>query len=142
MADTPVGEVNQGDGNMPPGDKANLEYARKATDLALEHLKKNTAKPDKKLLEKLDMSEDELRNFVDRWQKMKSAAAEDPAAGKAEFDDSLRSLGLRPSTGKASKAAAKNDAVRGMRDNGSRTAPPAGFLKKFKAFQKGVARGE
>ncbi len=141
MADTPIGE-NVENSNMPPGDKANLEYARKATDLALEHLRKNSRKPDKELLDKLNMSPEELQAFVDRWQKMKSSAAEDGKAGSAELDDSLRSLGLTPSTGKARSAGARDDAIKGVRDAGSRTAPPPGFLKKFKAFQKGVARGE
>ena len=63
-------------GTAPKGEAANLEYARKQTDLVLEKLSEQMKrkKVDKDLLKKLGWSEDDLRKFVDRWQDRKKAA--------------------------------------------------------------------
>src|SRR5262249_40590779 len=57
-------------------DEANLDYARKATDLALEHLKKELRKdqPDPELLKRLGWTRGELESFVNRWEQMRRQA--------------------------------------------------------------------
>lgn len=126
---------------LPPEEKANLEYARKATDLALEHLRDQKDNPDPKLLDKLGMSKDELARFVQKWEHMKKAARED-AAAKRELDESLRSLGLRSSRDKLRGGGAKNDEVKGLLDQGPRSEPPPAYLEQFNAFKRGTARAE
>ena len=46
------------------GDKANLDYARKATEMALEHLRDQKQEPDPKLLKDLGWTKEELQEFV------------------------------------------------------------------------------
>ena len=63
-------------GEAPEGDAANLEYARKHTDLVLEKLadQLKRKKVDEGLLKDLGWTEAELRRFVERWQQRKAAA--------------------------------------------------------------------
>ena len=84
-----------------PGEDPNLEYARKATDLALEKLKDQLKKPtgEQKLLDKLGWTRTDAERFVKRWEAMKQAAGKTGTEGDAarrQLDDALRNLGLRP----------------------------------------------
>ena len=82
--------------DIPPGEKANVEYAKKTTDMVLDYLKDLPDDPKRQLLEELDWSADDLDAFVQRWQELKSAAREDPQGSGRELVESLRSLGLQP----------------------------------------------
>ena len=126
---------------VPPGDGANLEYARRATNLVLEYLKDQQDNPDPELLKELGWTEQELTDFVKRWQQLKQAAAEDQA-GSRELDNSLRSLGLQPQRDRRRQGTTRNDEVRGLRDSGSQSAPPPAYRDLFDAFKKGAARTE
>jgi hypothetical protein len=125
--------------DVPPGDEANLEYARRATDLVLENLKDQQDGPNRELLDDLGWTEKELADFIKRWQQLKRAAAEDKV-GERELNETLRSLGLRPSRDRVRQGTTKDDAVRGLRDAGSRSAPPPGYEDLINAFKKGAAR--
>lgn len=127
-------------GELSPADKANLEYAREATDLALDLLESQADKPDDALLEDLNMSPAEMKAFLQRWRNMKRTAKEG-AAGRSELDESLRNLGLRKPADRRNAAAVENDSARGFRDQGSRTPAPAEYLEQFRAFKQGAARG-
>jgi hypothetical protein len=71
---------------------------------------------------------------------MKQAAREGGEDQQAELDDALRSLGLRPSGQNRRRGPGRDDQLRGMRDAGSRSRPPAEFLQQFDAYKKGAAR--
>src|SRR5690606_6201187 len=89
----------------PPGkstspDEANLEYAKKATELALDHLKSSMKKGGKEaddLLNRLGWTREEAQQFINRQerrlQNVKRPASD---AQRREAEDALRSLGLRP----------------------------------------------
>ncbi|MCA9123487.1 MAG: hypothetical protein H6822_03215 [Planctomycetaceae bacterium] len=124
---------------VPPGDEANLEYSRRATDMVLEYLKEQQDNPDQELLDELGWTEKELGDFLERWQQLKQAVAEGDS-GKRELDESLRGLGLRPSRDRVRQGTAANDGASGLRDAGPRTAPPPAYQKLFDAFKKGAAR--
>ena len=61
-------------------------------------------------------------------------------SGKRELDESLRSLGLRPSRDRVRQGTTQSDGATGLRDSGTRTAPPAAYQELFDAFKKGAAR--
>ena len=63
-------------GEIEPGDEANLDYAKKQTDLIIDKLDEQMKKKqlDEELLEKLGWSKDEMRRFVDRWKNLSSQA--------------------------------------------------------------------
>ncbi|MBP90763.1 MAG: hypothetical protein CMJ64_29300 [Planctomycetaceae bacterium] len=121
------------------GDEANLDYARRTTDMVLDYLKDQKNNPDTELLDELGWTEEELAGFLKRWQQLKQAASEDNV-GQRELDESLRSLGLRPKRDRSRKGATKSDYLRGLRDSGSQSTAPAGYQKLIDAFKKGAAR--
>lgn len=126
-------------GEGPGADDPNLEYSRKATDMVLEYLKDQKDKPDEQLLDELGWTADDLRGFLDRWEKLKQSANEDPAA-RRDLDESLRGLGLRPQADKKRTGNLKSDDVRGMRESGIKSAPPSSYQEQFDAFKKGASR--
>ncbi len=126
-------------------DKANLDYARKATDLALTHLKDELkkAKPDPELLDRLGWTRTDLENFVKRWEQMRAQAqapGEKGASARRELDETLRSLGLRPRATSLKSNSARDDKSQGYKES-RRTSPPAEYAEQYKAYTQGTARG-
>jgi hypothetical protein len=145
----------QGQPNGPPPtadaepltgeDVANNDYAKRATDLVLDHLKDQmkNGQVDQDLLQKLGWTEADMRQFVNRWEQLKNAAQQPGPAGKAaakQLEDRLRSLGLRPDQAAQVGNSKADDQQRGNRES-RRTAPPSEFRDLFKAFQKGASGG-
>jgi hypothetical protein len=129
-------------GAAPPGDEANLEYARKQTDLVLEKLadQLNQKNVDENLLKGLGWSEEDLRKFVDRWQGRKKAAEQnDPSgdAAKRELNEALRSLGLRQGPMKQGKV--QDDTMRDLQE-GYRGPIPLEYQERLRAYNEGVSR--
>ncbi|MEX0677165.1 MAG: hypothetical protein WD063_08830 [Pirellulales bacterium] len=126
-------------------DEANLEYARKATGLALEHLKDQLKKeqPDHQLLDRLGWSRKDLENFVKRWDAMRkdAEAPGDQGAGlRRELDETLRSLGLRPRATTLKSNQRRDDRSQGYQES-PHTTPPPEYTESFKAYTQGTARG-
>ncbi len=139
---TSPGLPAQATGEAPDADAANLEYARKQTDLVLEKLSEQVKNKqvDKDLLKSLGWSEDDLRKFIARWNERKEAASKtDPGADAArrELDDALKSLGLRPAVLKQNRV--KDDTQRDM-NQGYRGAVPLELQERLRAFNQGVSR--
>jgi len=136
MSDTAI-KPNGKPGEESTSEDANVEYARKAADLALEYLKNHG---DESTSKELGMTPAELAAFAKKWEAMKRAAVEPGSSGRRELDESLRSLGLRPQADRRRQASSKNDDLKGLRDQGSRTSPPESYLEQFRAFKRGAAR--
>ena len=122
-------------------DQANLEYARRQTALALEHLRDQLAKEKPELLEQLGWSKDDARQFLERWEQMRRSAAQPGAAGQRagqHFDNALRSLGLRPGGAELHGGGVAPEDSAGLRDAG-RFAPPADWAEQFRAYTRGIA---
>jgi len=146
----PSGNGQNGDSSPPPkgetqaGDEANLDYARKQTDLILDKLDDQLKKKetDQELLKKLGWSKEELRRFVDRWKNLKQADGKDAsAAEQQELDDALRSLGLGRNrrTGFQSKTA--KDKLRELQDS-YRGNTPLRYQQRVRAYIKGTAAAD
>ncbi|HJQ79528.1 MAG TPA: hypothetical protein VJ828_06215 [Lacipirellulaceae bacterium] len=138
-ADSPARSTQ---GEAPPGDEANLDYARKQTDLVLDKLadQLNKKDVDDQLLKDLGWSEEDLRRFVDRWQQRKNAARQNDQTGKSaerELDEALRSLGLRPGT--LQQNIRKDDRQRDLRE-GFRGPVPAKYREQLQRYNRGVSR--
>ncbi|MEX2027290.1 MAG: hypothetical protein WEH44_08310, partial [Pirellulaceae bacterium] len=126
----------QGTGEVADSDDANLEYAKKQTELALEYLKDQEHNPDPELLDRLGWTKEEMQEFLRRWEAIQKAAAEDPDASH-ELDESLRSLGLTPAKNRKQIGGDKSDNARDLRDSGSRTSAPKTYRDQFDNFRKG-----
>jgi hypothetical protein len=136
LNNSPVDQIER---EIPDGPEANQEYARRATDLALEFLKDQQDRPDPGLLKELGWTAEELRAFVQRWESLKREAKESPAK-QAELDEALQSLGLRPARDKKRTAGSRSDATSGNRDAGNRSNPPSSYQDQIQAFRKGISR--
>ncbi|HWB08431.1 MAG TPA: hypothetical protein VG826_04375 [Pirellulales bacterium] len=139
---TPAEET---DDSEPGGDDPNQEYARKATDLALDRLKDQLAKdkPDQELLDKLKWSQEDLERFVQQWDRLKKAADESGPKGDAarqELDDALRSLGLRPRGSSLTGGQKRDDKLRNLRES-RRAPPPPEYQEQYIEFNKARAKG-
>lgn len=149
---TSEGEGRPGNRKMPPdaadgiepgGDKVNLEYARKKTDLILDKLGDMLRKKqiDDELLDKLGWTEEDMRRFVSRWQSRKARAegsGTDANQSQRELDDALRSLGLKP-TGPTARSTTARDNQRDFRE-GVRVPVPPEFQRRLKMYHEGVSK--
>ena len=124
------------------GDEANLDYARRETELILDKLSDmlNRKKVDSKLLDQLGWSSDELEQFVDRWKSRKEEANQSAPDSTANdvWNSALRSLGFKPdSPGKG--VSQRDDTLRYLRD-APRLAPPPEFEQRLRAYNQGVSK--
>ncbi|MDG2384903.1 MAG: hypothetical protein P8N76_24750, partial [Pirellulaceae bacterium] len=124
----------------PGEDEANLDYSRKATDLALDHLKDQLDNRD--LLDELGWTSDDARRFLDRWQQMKRDARQQGARGQQAqqaLEDQLRGLGLRPQAAQT-RSIRRSQGTTQLRDDGARSAPPSQYRDHYRAFLRGMNR--
>lgn len=132
----------QADDSEPGGEDANQEYARKATDLALQRLKDELAKdkPDRELMDKLNWSREDIERFVEQWDRLRKGADEAGPKGdsaRQEFDDALRSLGLRPRGASLTGERKRDDHQRGLRQD-RRAAPPPEYQEQWYEYKKSL----
>ncbi|MCA9214231.1 MAG: hypothetical protein KDB27_14265 [Planctomycetales bacterium] len=131
------------DNEVKAADKANLEYAKKATDMAIDYLKNH--KDNRELLDKLGWTEDEADEFLKRWQKLKNGSADGRRNGKAtkEWNDSLKSLGLKPKRSQTKLGdQRRRDVSSNSIDTGRRSKPPASYAEQFRAYLKETDKSE
>ena len=129
------GEVIRG---QPTGDDPNLEYAREATDMALRYLKDQQDNPDRALLDELGWTNEDLRKFIQRWDKLHQETGDDQSVRRA-LKERLKSLGLQPSRNTIRHGKQHNDDFRKLTDPGNRTRPPQNYQEIFEAYQKSTA---
>ena len=81
------------------------------------------------------MSSDELREFVDRWQKMRENARTSDA-GRRKYRDALESLNLKPKT-RGRTVRAKKDNLHGLSEDNALDQIPAGVdVNEFHEYLK------
>lgn len=130
-------------GETEPGDEANLEYARRQTDLVIDKLDEQLRKQevDEELLEELGWTTDELRRFVERWRNLKSQAeGTGPQAEEArqELNESLKSLGLRRDRQAGFQTQSAKDKLRDLQD-AYRGRTPLEYQELMRKYIKGTA---
>ena len=121
-------------------EKGNAEYAEKSTNLVLDYLRNQKDRPDPELLKEMNWTDEDLREFVNRWEKLKRESTNDN--GKRKWNDAIKSLGLKPAASKARQTDRNSDASGGNAESGGRSQPPAKYLRQFKAFRKSAAKEE
>jgi hypothetical protein len=104
--------------------------------MVLDYLKNQQNEPDPELLKKLGWSKEDLRRFVQRWERLKREAIEASADGESageRMEQLLRGLGLQ----------AERDRMRRDRhvlertavsDSGQRSEPPDEYAEQYRAF--------
>jgi hypothetical protein len=121
-------------------DAANLEYAKRQTELALEHLRDQVQKDNSDLLQKLGWTKDDARQFLERWESMKRAAGSERAnsAAKRRFENAIRNLGLQHRGVELKRGDVPLDQPDRQR-SAARFAPPPDWQQQYEAFKRGVA---
>jgi collagen type III alpha len=142
------GGINTGNG---PGagapleeSQANLDYAKKATNLVLDRLEGQLkrGKIDKKIEEEMGWDKDQVRRFVERMRK-EAQAAEDPnapgsEARRAQFEETLRAMGGPSATRRHS-----NQSLPKSNDNeigGTRSQAPPEYRDLYEAYTRSLAK--
>ncbi|PQO42750.1 hypothetical protein [Blastopirellula marina] len=123
----------------PGEDAANLEYAKKATDMVLDKLEHQKGSPDQEMLDELGWSKEDFQRFMERWKKMKQAADSSDTGAKRELNEALRSLGLSRGNDTTRRVQARSATSGGSADT-QRTAPPPAFLEQYRAYLKGASQ--
>ncbi len=141
-------EASQGGGGATSGgaggdtgatEASNPNDAKKATDLVLDYLKRQRQQPDPELLKEMNWTEQDLRNFVDRYQRARDLTASAEALENSASELSrLRGDGKNASVG-ASGAA---DAYRNQIDAGGQQRPPENLRKRVEAFQEALKKSQ
>jgi len=114
-----------------------LAHARNAADLAIEHLRQAVESGDDGVLDDLGWSPQQARDFLARWEAMRRMARSGDQRQRGEFEQAVRSLGLRPA-GVGSSREVPAD-VKGGQAEGRRSRPPSDYREQFKAFLQGTA---
>jgi len=138
-------ETLESEGTSERADEANLDYARKSTDLVLDYLKDQTDRGavDQALLDRLGWTEDDLSRFVRRWEELRKAARQDGPEGdegQRKLDEALQGLGLR-SGSRALEARDTKEAEALELQAGRRSSATSEYAEQFRAYTQGTARG-
>ncbi len=145
------GDLEAGAYQLAPADSPKLQYAEESSNLVLQYL--DEALKDKvpqRLLDKLGWTEEELREFVETWRKMREAAGDetDPAA-REKYLDELQRLRFEEYAGLDDSEPVDSVKERRARDDeelvgsrsSSRVKTPSPLEERVRAFSKGIAAG-
>jgi hypothetical protein len=142
------GHANEAPTPPPPPDrgedKANVEFAQKQVDLALNHLKDELAKEKPELLDQLGWSKETAQRFLESWRKQ-TAAARLPGrqgdAARKSLDEALRGLGLRPHGTQQKGGRTTTDQMQNLRDAGQ-SDPPGDWADMVRAYTRSTGAGK
>lgn len=123
-------------------ERENIEHAKKAAELVLDELKRQSANPDPELLERLNWTPEELREFLDSWEQMKKAAETGGTREKRRYESRLKSLGLKPNTPNTRRLEGDRDGMFDLSEEGATNRPPADWSERYKRFQRLRNRAE
>ena len=130
----------QGDTPSPDvmdAESQNLSAVRQATDLALDHLRDSIRSTDDEMLKELGWTREQAEAFLQRWDNMQKASVNGNQGQKQAFEQTLRSLGLRPDRVRSSRQIEEDS--KGVQVESRRTQPPYEYRERFKAFMKGAS---
>ena len=131
--------------DVGPGEEANLEYNRQATELVLQKLKKDLERGsvDPEVLEQLGWNEAEMQQFADRLSKYldESKRAEESPESKArqqQFQEMLKNLDLQKS---GSQRSGEKEPKRDVSQVQSKRTPiPAAYRQVYEKFTRDLAK--
>lgn len=140
--------------NLPPAErdqaaqaaeeKANEEFARRASNLVLRKLKKDLERgeTDQKLLDELGWTREDMERFVKRLERQLEDNGDDMSpesvARRRQFEETLKTLGL---SNRTNKRTAKSGKTTRVNEAGDRKIPvPAEYRELFEEYTKDLAK--
>ncbi|MCL2744848.1 MAG: hypothetical protein FWE67_13450 [Planctomycetaceae bacterium] len=126
---------------------ARLDFAEKTTNLVLEYLDEQLkGKPNQKLLDKLNWTEEELRAHHKKWKELSEQSkqggeSDDGSQKNDEWKEFLKSIGLTPQQQRSSVQQSRT-AVQESKPVSEiqRYAPPAQLRERFKRYTEGIGK--
>ncbi len=142
-----LGELGPDEASLTGADAPSLQYAEAATNLVLDYLDDVLKeKVDRRILDELGWTEEQLRAFLERWKAMKAAAEAGDESAKVEYLQALENLGLdAPDASEpvdATRFRAPDDRRRRRNDvvrEDRRTKTPDALDERVRAFNRGVS---
>ncbi len=122
-----------------PFSREDLEFSRETTEMVLDYLRQQQNEPDPRLLEAMNWTADDLRDFLARWELMKQRANVDDA-GQRQYEEALQSLGLRRPDPRRQSSRGTQQGRERLSEDGAVLRPPPQFAEQFNAFMKNVNR--
>ncbi|MCG8583882.1 MAG: hypothetical protein MI757_04130 [Pirellulales bacterium] len=125
-------------------DKQRRDYARKRTELALEHIEKELAKSKSDLFDKDNgLTREQGKAWAERMRKLLKEAKNSGNRGKAQekLDQTLDNLGIRPQRSTVGRGTTARDRFRDVH-RGVDIPPPAEFADQVRAYKKGASSGQ
>ena len=125
-------------------EKANEEFARKASSLVLKKLRKDLdrGQVDQELLDELGWKKDDLERFVQRLEKQLADTGDDNSpesvARRRQFEETLKTLGLSSQTKLRKAARGKPTRVNELGDR--KFTPPPEYQELFEEYTKDLAK--
>jgi hypothetical protein len=109
----------------------------------LRYLKDQQDNPDRALLDDLGWSDEDLRKFIRRWERVKDQSQQADESGRQarqELLERLDSLGLQPPVDKLrNDSRRRRDPQGGNLETGQPTRPPREYLDQFRKYKKSIA---
>ena len=142
-----LGELGPDEASLAGADAPRLQYAEAATNLVLDYLDDVLKeKTDRRILDELGWTDEQLRAFLERWKTMKAAAEGGDESAKVEYLQALENLGLDAPDASEPVDATRfraPDARRRNRDDAvredRRTKTPNALDERVRAFNRGVS---
>lgn len=126
-------------------EKANEEFARKASNLVLKKLRKDLdrGEVDQQMLDDLGWTKEDLERFVQRLdQQLNETPTNDDSpeavARRRQFEETLKTLGLSSKTKKRTAASGKTTRVNEL--GGRKIEPPPEYKELFEEYTKELAK--
>jgi hypothetical protein len=111
--------------------------------MVLDYLSRQKDQPDPELLQELDWTEQDLRNFVDRWNRARDLAIRRGDANRLDSQQRLSDLGLSAASEGARAGSGVNDSFQTMQDSGTRSRPPEALRRSWEDFRRAMeSRGQ
>lgn len=112
--------------------EANLQYAREQTDLALRYIEEAD---EREIEELLHWNDQQRQAFLERWREMERSS-DQTEEGAREFEEVLRSLGLRRGGANVRGHESAEDEIRGLSESARDSRPPAAYRDLYDAFRR------
>jgi collagen type III alpha len=146
-ADSPSSDAagSGGEGDSTPRDeKANLEHAKKATNLVLDHLKRQLERGevDEDLLKELGWSKADLERFTKQLEERLKDTGEDNSpeavARRLQFEETLKSMRLDSETTRRQGSTGSARTIRKF-DTRDSTVPPE-YREQWEAYTRSLSK--
>ncbi len=115
----------------------NLDHARNAANLAIEHLRDSLEEGRTDVIDSLGWTPEQAKAFLARWEQMQARADSPDPQQRGEYEKAVRSLGLRPGGVQSSRDVPTDH--KGGQAEGRRSRPPSDYREQFKAFMQGTS---